>query len=208
MQRIRDDYRRAGNAAAAVSYRIVNLPNGTVDVVFETKEGDKTGIKHIVFVGNQAFSSGKLIDLMQTTEMNWLSWFKATDVYDPDRIASDLELIRKFYLKNGYADFRVVVFDAHYDADKAGYTLTITVEEVVEYRVKSVDVDSHLPDILSDSLRGYVRVQRARSQWRYGPKDDRIHDEGTRPPRLSVQPSSSPWRSRPDDTDGEHRLRH
>ncbi len=158
VQRIRDDYRRAGNAAAAVSYRIVNLPNGTVDVVFEIKEGDKTGIKHVVFVGNQAFSSGKLVDLMQTTEMNWLSWFKSTDVYDPDRIASDLELIRRFYLKNGYADFRVVASDAHYDADQAGYTLTITVEEGVQYRVKSVDVDSHLPDILSDSLRGHVRV--------------------------------------------------
>jgi outer membrane protein insertion porin family len=158
VQRIRDDYRRAGNAAAAVSYRIVNLPNGTVDVVFEVKEGDKTGIKHVVFVGNQAFSSGKLVDLMQTTEMNWLSWFKATDVYDPDRIASDLELIRRFYLKNGYADFRVIASDAHYDAAEAGYTLTITVEEGVQYRVKSVDVDSHLPDVLSDTLRGHVRV--------------------------------------------------
>ncbi|MGO9006579.1 MAG: outer membrane protein assembly factor BamA [Beijerinckiaceae bacterium] len=158
VQRIRDDYRRAGNAAAAVSYRIVNLPNGTVNVVFEIKEGEKTGIKHIAFVGNHVFSSGKLVDLMQTTEMNWLSWFKLTDVYDPDRIASDLELLRRFYLRNGYADFRVTGSDSRYDATEGGYILTITVEEGVQYRVKSVDIDSHLPDIIADSLRGYVRV--------------------------------------------------
>jgi hypothetical protein len=43
---------------------------------------------------------------MTTTETNLLSFFKNTDVYDPDRLAADLELIRRYYLKNGYADFR------------------------------------------------------------------------------------------------------
>jgi outer membrane protein insertion porin family len=158
VERIRDVYRRAGNAGANVTYRIVDLPNGTVDVVFDVKEGDKTGIKAINFVGNHIYSTGKLRDLMQTTEMNWLSWFKTSDVYDPDRIASDLELIRRFYLKNGYADFRVVGSDAHYDGTQGGYILTITVEEGVQYHVKSVDIDSHIPDINADSLRHFLRL--------------------------------------------------
>ena len=45
---------------------------------------------------------------MTTTESNLLSFLKTSDVYDPDRIAADLELLRRFYLKHGYADFRVV----------------------------------------------------------------------------------------------------
>ena len=61
-------------------------PNGRLDVVFTIDEGEKTGVKTINFVGNQAYSSGKLRDLMQTTEMNYLSFFKTSDVYDPDRI--------------------------------------------------------------------------------------------------------------------------
>ncbi len=52
----------------------------------------KTGVKDINFVGNHVFSSGKLRDLMQTTEMNWLSFFKSSDVYDPDKISADLGL--------------------------------------------------------------------------------------------------------------------
>ena len=36
-----------------------------------------------------------------------VSFLKTNDVYDPDKIAADLELIRRYYLKNGYADFRV-----------------------------------------------------------------------------------------------------
>jgi outer membrane protein insertion porin family len=157
VQRIKDVYRRAGNAAADVTDRVVNLPNGRVDVVFHITEGEKTGVKDIVFVGNHVYSSDKLRGLMETTEMDWLSWFKSTDVYDPDKIASDLELIRRFYLKNGYADFRVIGSDARYDPAQKGYVVTITVEEGVQYTVAGVDVESHIPAIDGASLRPDLR---------------------------------------------------
>ena len=158
IERIKDVYRRAGRAAAKVTARTVDLPNGRLDVVFTIDEGEKTGVKTINFVGNQAYSSGKLRDLMQTTEMNYLSFFKSSDVYDPDRIASDLELIRRFYLKNGYADFRVVGSDAQFDPEQGGYIVTITVEEGVQYTVASVNVESHLPDLDGASMLPLVRL--------------------------------------------------
>jgi outer membrane protein insertion porin family len=157
VQRIKDVYRRSGHAAANVTPRIVSLPNGRVDVVFHIDEGEKTGVKSIVFVGNHVYPSEKLRGLMETTEMNWLSWFKTSDVYDPDNIASDLERIRRFYLKNGYADFRVTGSDARYDPTQKGYIVTITVEEGVQYTVAGVDVESHIPAIDSASLRPYLR---------------------------------------------------
>ncbi len=158
IERIKDVYRRSGRAAATVTARTVDLPNGRLDVVFTIDEGEKTGVKAIEFVGNQAYSSGKLRDLMQTTEMNYLSFFKTSDVYDPDRIASDLELIRRFYLKNGYADFHVVGSDAQFDPAQGGYILTITVEEGVQYTVAAVNVESHLPDLDGEALRPLVRL--------------------------------------------------
>ena len=159
IERIKDLYRRSGRAAAAVTARTVELPNGTVDVVFTIQEGDKTGIKEINFVGNRVFSGGKLRGLMDTTEMNFLSFFKSSDVYDPERIGNDLELIRKFYLKNGYADFRVVGSDARFEPKKNGYVITITVEEGPQYKVASVNVDSHLSAVPSAGLYRYLRVR-------------------------------------------------
>lgn len=159
IERIKDVYRRSGRAAASVTARTVDLPNGRLDVVFTINEGDKTGVKTINFVGNTAFSAGKLRDLMQTTEMNYLSFFKTSDVYDPERIGSDLDLIRRFYLKNGYADFRVVGSDAHFEPAAGGYIITITVEEGPQYTVGSVGVDSHLPALPNDSLLPYVRIR-------------------------------------------------
>ncbi len=157
IERIKDAYRRSGHAAATVASRIVDLPNGRVDVVFTITEGDKTGVKTINFVGNQVYSSDKLRDLMQTTEMNFMSFFKTSDVYDPDKIGSDLELIRRFYLKNGYADFRVTGSDAQFSPQAGGYIITITVEEGPQYTVSSVDVESHLPSLDAAALRPFLR---------------------------------------------------
>jgi outer membrane protein insertion porin family len=158
IERIKDVYRRSGRAAAKVTARTVDLPNGRVDVVFKIDEGEKTGVKTINFVGNHAYSAGKLRDLMTTTEMNFLSFFKTSDVYDPDRIASDLELIRRFYLKNGYADFRVIGSDATFNPEQGGYIVTITVEEGIQYQVASVTIDNRLPDIDMARLQSLLRI--------------------------------------------------
>ena len=158
VERIKEVYRRQGRGNANVTARTVDLPNGKLDVVFTIDEGDKTGVKSIEFVGNNAYSAGRLRGLMQTTESNFLSFIKTSDVYDPDKIATDEDLIRRFYLRNGYADFRIVASDAHFDATKGGYDVTVTVEEGAQYTVGVVNVDSHIPELPGDQLVTYSRV--------------------------------------------------
>ena len=160
VQRIKDAYKKIGHSEVQVSYRLVQLPNGRVDVVFKVDEGDKTGVRAINFVGNHAISSYRLNSLMQTTTMNFMSWFKTSDVYDPDRLAQDQEAIRKYYLKNGYADFRIVNTDvAYHGGSDSGYTITITVDEGAQYHVSGVTVTSHLAKIDSASLQPFVKIQ-------------------------------------------------
>ena len=158
VDRIIDVYKRSGRGLARVSYRIVPLQNERVDLVFTIDEGDKTGVREINFVGNNTYSGYRLRRLLTTTEMNLLSWLKTSDVYDPDRIAADEELIRRFYLKNGYADFNIVSTNAVFDPARAGWIVTITIEEGQPYRVGAVQVDSRIPDVSSDSLRKHLRV--------------------------------------------------
>jgi outer membrane protein insertion porin family len=156
--RIIEVYKRLGRNQAKVTYRTVALPNGRVDLVFTIDEGDKTGIREIKFVGNNAFSSYRLHGLMQTSEMNFLSFLKTTDVYDSDRLASDEEAIRRYYMKNGYADFRIANTDVQYDAAQGGYIITISVDEGPQYHVSSATVESHIPNIDGPSLAGYLKL--------------------------------------------------
>ncbi|WP_349370810.1 outer membrane protein assembly factor BamA [Salinarimonas sp.] len=156
VERIQEIYRRTGRALATVSSRVVDLPDGRIDVVFTVDEGVKTGIREIGFSGNEAFSDGRLRDVMTSTETNILSFLKTSDVYDPDRLAADLELIRRYYLRKGYADFRVVGTNVVFDPQREGYVIDIAVEEGQQYRVGAVSVDSRIPDVATDELQRRV----------------------------------------------------
>ncbi|MFD1701640.1 outer membrane protein assembly factor BamA [Methylopila henanensis] len=155
-QRISEIYRRSGRYEASVEPKTIAQPNGRVDLVFEIKEGGKTNIGSINFEGNQAYSDGTLRDQMTTTESNWLSWLKTSDVYDPDRINADLELIRRFYLNHGYADFRVVSANADLNRETNAFTINIVVDEGQQYRFGAVNVESSVPEIDASTLQRRV----------------------------------------------------
>jgi outer membrane protein insertion porin family len=156
--RLKEIYRRAGRADATVSARIVDLPNGRVDVVYTIDEGSKTGIYEIRFVGNNVYSARRLSGLMQSGEMNLLSFLKTNDVYDPDKIAADQELIRRFYLKNGYADFQITNTDVQYDPQNKGYVITISMNEGEQYRVGQVGFESRAAGVDPAVLRDQVQT--------------------------------------------------
>ncbi len=156
VQRIQEIYRRIGRSDAQVTVSTEPAENGRLNVTFNIVEGSKTGVYSINFEGNRAFGAWRLKNLMQITESNLLSFLKTSDVYDPDRLASDIDAIRRHYLKNGYIDFRVVSSEAVYSPERKGYIITIVLDEGEQYRVGNVAVDSRLPGVDERQLRGRV----------------------------------------------------
>jgi len=158
--RIVEVYRRSGRFDVHVEPKIIELPNNRVDLVFEITEGAKTGVKLIQFVGNRAYSSYRLKDVIKTSETGLpiLAFLQTGDIYDPDRIEADRELLRRFYLKHGYIDVRIVSAVAEYDPDRRGFVVTFTIEEGEQYRVGSVDAQSTIRSLDPSPLRGKLRA--------------------------------------------------
>lgn len=157
-QRIAEIYRRSGRYDVRVTPEIIEQPNNRVDLIFTITEGSKTGVRSIDFVGNVAYSSYRLRDVIKTRESNLLSFLGGADVYDPDRVEADRDLIRRFYLKNGYADVQVVAALTEYDPDKKGFLVTFKIEEGQQYRVGSVDFQTSIPTLDTASMRSFSRV--------------------------------------------------
>ncbi len=139
-QAIIDIYRRTGRYGAEVEPVIIERSDNRVDVVFEINEGEITGVKAIDFVGNEKFSDRRLRRVIDTSESGLFSYFVSTDVYDPDRLELDKELLRQFYLERGYADFAVLSATAELAPDREGFFITFTVEEGEEYKFGVLDV--------------------------------------------------------------------
>lgn len=156
VQRILDVYRRSGYYAVQVDAQIIELDNDRVNLAFVIQEGPETKVLNITFIGNRAFSDSQLRSVVTTTESNFLSFLKSTDVYDPDRLNLDRELLRRYYLRSGYADARVVSAVADLDREGKGFFITFTVEEGELYNFGNIDIESTLPSVDPASLRGEV----------------------------------------------------
>src|SRR3982075_1615657 len=157
-QRIAEIYRRSGRYDVRVNPEIIEQPNNRVDLIFTVTEGSKTGVKSIEFIGNVAFSSYRLRDVIKTRESNLLSFIGGGDTYDPDRVEAARDLIRPYYLKRGFADVQVVAALTEYDPQKGGFLVTFKIEEGQQYRVGSVNFQSTIPTLDGNSLRSFSRV--------------------------------------------------
>ncbi|MGE4129952.1 MAG: outer membrane protein assembly factor BamA, partial [Hyphomicrobiaceae bacterium] len=159
VQRILDVYRRQGRFAARVDPKLIEIGENRVNVVFEITEGLATKVKSINFVGNYAFNDSQLRDIITTTEAGWFDFLKGTAVYDPDRLNLDRELLRQYYLKNGYADARIVAANAELDRDGSGFYITFAVEEGEIYHFGSVTIESSLTQVDANAFYGEILTQ-------------------------------------------------
>ena len=165
---IREAYRRIGREDATVSTQVIDLGENRVNVVFEINEGDRTKIAAINFVGNSAFSDGRLADVISTRRSSVLSFLFRNDIYDENRLRADEEALRRFYFNRGYADFTVVSSFGELDPTSNQYTITITVEEGERYTFGDVSVESSIQGLDSAALSSLVE---SRSGDVYSAKD-------------------------------------
>jgi outer membrane protein insertion porin family len=158
VKRILDLYRRHGRFGATVEPKVIQLSENRVDLVFEINEGEFTGIRSINFVGNKAFSDSKLRGIIATKENRWYRFLSTSDSYDPDRLTYDRELLRKFYLTEGYADFRVLSAVAELTPERDGFIVTLTLDEGQRYRFGKIGVNIKLKDLPASEVKPLLTV--------------------------------------------------
>ncbi|MEJ8311254.1 outer membrane protein assembly factor BamA [Agrobacterium larrymoorei] len=154
--RIKEAYANIGRSDVQVTTQVVPVGQGRVNLAFQINEGERTKIARIDFVGNNAYSDGRLAAVINTKKSNMLSFLTRKDVYNEDKLRADEESLRQFYYNRGYADFRVVSSNAVLDEATNEYTVTITVDEGQRYNFGNVAVESTVPGIDGSQLQGLV----------------------------------------------------
>ena len=154
-------YRQTGRFLAQVDPQIIRRDQNRVDVIYKINEGRKTRIASIDFVGNHEYSDADLRDVISTKITAWYRFLSGNDSYDPDRLEVDKEILRRFYLKSGYADFRVISAVAELSKDKSAFFITFTVTEGPVYSFGKVDVklSDRTVDVNLDDLRKELTVK-------------------------------------------------
>ncbi len=156
VQRMLTVYQRQGYFGTKIEPQRIELPDNRVNVVYEITEGHPTWITDIDFQGNKKFSDRTLRGEILSREHAWWRFMTQFDTFDEDRIQYDGQMLRQFYLRNGYVDFAVKNTTGTFTPDRQYYSVVFTVDEGDQYDFGKLSIDNPFPDVPDDVLNDVV----------------------------------------------------
>lgn len=152
VQRMLTVYQRKGFFGTKIEPKKIKLDGNRVNIVYEITEGHPTYITDIDFVGNKKFSDRTLRGEILSREHAWWRFMTQFDVFDEDRIQYDGQMLRQFYLRNGYVDFQITDTDGKFTPDRQYYSVKFTVDEGPKYKFGKMTINNPFPDVPDDEL--------------------------------------------------------
>ncbi len=159
VQRMLTVYQRKGFFGTKIEPQKIELDDNRVNVVYEISEGHPTWITDIKFDGNKKFSDRTLRGEILSREHAWWRFMTQFDTFDEDRIQYDAQMLRQFYLRNGYVDFAVTDTNGVFTPDREYYSVTFSVNEGPRYKYGKISVDNPFDDIPDDELTDVLVVK-------------------------------------------------
>lgn len=158
VQRLLTVYQRKGFFGTKISPKKIELDNDRVNVVYEITEGHPTYISDIDFTGNNRFSSRTLRGEILSREHAWWRFMTQFDVFDEDRIKYDQQLLRQFYLRNGYVDANVVNATGKFTENREYYSVTFDIDEGEKYKFGELTIENPFPDVPNEKLYDVMKM--------------------------------------------------
>ena len=140
-------YAEGGRVSVSVTPRIIRRADNRVDLVFEVDEARNVEVERISFVGNRAFSDRRLRSVLATRQAGLLRQIVQADVFVPQRIAFDRQLLTDFYTDRGYIDFQVRDITSELSRERDAVFITVQVREGQRYRFGRASVATDLPGV-------------------------------------------------------------
>ena len=157
MEAIEQLYREKGFQLAEVSHEVhIDEATNKAQISILIVEGKKVKIRRVVFEGNQAYPDRRLLKLMSTRR----GGFFVPGYYRAEVLEDDLEKLRDFYRRAGYADIEVDK-GVQYDEDHRSLAITMTVNEGRQYLVGDIRIEGQSQITEQDLRRRLTMVTNA-----------------------------------------------
>ncbi len=154
MRRIEELYKEKNFYNVKVKFNVYPQKENQADIEYEIDEGKKFHIDKIIFVGNSAFSAGKLKGLMGTSEESLLSWVTSAGDLNEENLSQDMASLASFYQNQGYIQARIGEPEIKFE--EAGIVITIRIVEGPQFKVGEVTMSGDLiipPEQMLEKLR-------------------------------------------------------
>ncbi|OGX16316.1 MAG: outer membrane protein assembly factor BamA [Omnitrophica WOR_2 bacterium RBG_13_41_10] len=139
VETLRKMYEKMGYNMAKVQYEVsVNKETNKVKVEFKVAENKKSTIRKIVIEGNKTFTDRRILKLIKTKR----AWLFNAGVLKDDVFGEDLERLKAFYRKEGFADVEVD-YRIETQSPTRFIFITINIKEGKRYLVGNVTIQGN-----------------------------------------------------------------
>ena len=149
-------YKRQGFFSTFVDPKIIRVDENRVNLVFEVFEGKEATIKKVNFINNKIFSDSTLKDVISSSEYRWYEFWGSNDRFDKDRINYDKDLLKKYYLDNGYIDFEIVSVNSSLVDNRRDFIVNFTVFEGKRYKITKLNYNSSIRNLKKSTIEDLV----------------------------------------------------
>ena len=111
IEKIKEIYLDSGFFNVNVIPKISKLKGNSVNVILDIERDEKYKIKRIFFIGDKFFKSSTLNDVVSSSEHGWWKFLSNSSTVNEKRIEFDKNLLKSFYLNEGFIDAQVISSD-------------------------------------------------------------------------------------------------
>ena len=197
MERMTNELERVyfshGKYGVKINLTTESQPRQRVKVRIDIDEGEVARIRDINIIGNELFSDDTLLSEFTLSKKNWSSWITKSNQYARQRLESDLETVRSFYLDRGYLSFDILSTQVAMTPDKKGIYITVNISEGEHFTVGDIRVLGQTI-IPSDEVEKLIKAKKGQSFSRKVIGDsitaivERLGEEGYAFPEVDPQP--------------------
>ena len=164
IESIKANYQDAGFFDVSVDTSISKISGNALNVVINVQRKEKYKINRIYFIGNKKYKSSTLSDVISSSEKGWWKFLGSSSLVNKNRINFDKNLLKRFYLNNGFYDVQITSSDINFIGNnQADITFSINSgEKYVFSKYELLDEEKNLNEknikdlkkIISKKLQG------------------------------------------------------
>ena len=114
IETIKANYQDAGFFDVSVDTSISKISGNALNVVINVERKEKYKINRIYFIGNKKYKSSTLSDVVSSSEKGWWKFLGSSSLVNKNRINFDKNLLKRFYLNNGFYDVQITSSDINF----------------------------------------------------------------------------------------------
>jgi len=158
-EKIQELYRKKGFPETTVNYRIgAPSAEGYSSVIFTINEGTQGVLRNVDFVGNSAYSSVELKEVMLQKEKGVKTMFGKGGKTDSPSLAEDVRNIEDHYRDGGHLNAKVVNV-AKMRVDAKYVDVVVTIDEGDTYQVAGISINGVSALSMQDDVMPYLKTE-------------------------------------------------